>query len=926
MPRSTGAEARAANAKAATAQPATAKAATVEPQVETPTTRKIRCKEEERLYEGHEGFVPPWRKWGPYLSERAWGTVREDYSYDGSAWDYLSHDKARSKAYRWGEDGIAGISDRYQLLNFALALWNGRDPILKERMFGLTSGEGNRGEDVKEYFFYLDNTPTHSYMKMLYKYPQREFPYRRLIEENRARQGRGSEFELLDTGIFDDDRYFDVFIEYAKADAEDICIRVEAFNRGPEDAELYLIPTLWFRNTWSWEQNPGREPIIQRGIGEDCSVLWADDTNADRLHNLIFDYSVGNRFLYGPKGGELLFTDNETNAERVYGPGSWSRKPHHKDAFHRYLINREDCINHEQTGTKACMVYRVRVPAGKSEVLHLRLTPDHRKNPLKDIEKIFATRRREADEFYATIHPGKASEEEKMIQRQAFAGMLWGKQIYLFDVSRWLEGDNRNYPPPQSRKGIRNQHWRHLNSMRILSVPDKWEYPWFAAWDLAFHCTTIALVDPEFAKENLWVMLFEQFQHPNGQIPAYEWEFSDLNPPVHAWAVWRVYNRDWERHGVRDIKFLEKCFHKLLINFAWWVNKVDSQGNNVFEGGFLGLDNIAVIDRSERLPGGAVLEQSDATGWMGFFCLYLMRIALELAESNKVYEGLAIKFFEHFIYIGAAMKHMGGRQYTLWDQSEGYFYDVLRFPNGEFHKFRVRSLVGLIPMYATEVVNSFDLEGHQDFLSSVKWFLSERTDLSGGCYTEARGNNEKHVLSILEEHQLKAILERLWDPDEFLSEYGIRSLSKHHEQHPFRFGDKEVRYEPAEADVKIKGGNSNWRGPIWFPTSYILIRCLKKFGEAMGPKWGIERNGKTITPNMMAEEIANRMINLFKRDKNGRRPIFGESRKFQEDPHWRDYLLFYEYFHGDTGAGLGASHQTGWTGLVANLIHEWRRE
>lgn len=916
MPRSTGVGARTAHAKAATAEPQTA----------TQTTRKIRCKEEERLYEGHEGFVPPWRKWGPYLSERAWGTVREDYSYDGSAWDYLSHDKARSKAYRWGEDGIAGISDRYQILNFALALWNGRDPILKERMFGLTSGEGNRGEDVKEYFFYLDNTPTHSYMKMLYKYPQREFPYGRLIEENRARQGRGSEFELLDTGIFDDDRYFDVFIEYAKADPEDICVRLEVFNRGPEDSELYLIPTLWFRNTWAWGQNPGGEPVIRPGIGEDSAVLWADDSNADRLHNLIFDYSVGNRFLYGPKGAELLFTDNETNGERVYGPGSWSRKPHHKDAFHRYLINREDCIKHDQTGTKACMVYRVRVPAGKSEVLHLRLTPGHRKNPLKDIEKIFATRRREADEFYSTIHPDKASEEEKMIQRQAFAGMLWGKQIYLFDVSRWLEGDNRNYPPPQSRKGIRNQHWRHLNSMRILSVPDKWEYPWFAAWDLAFHCTTIALVDPEFAKENLWVMLFEQFQHPNGQIPAYEWEFSDLNPPVHAWAVWRVYNRDWERHGVRDIKFLEKCFHKLLINFAWWVNKVDSQGNNVFEGGFLGLDNIAVIDRSERLPGGAVLEQSDATGWMGFFCLYLMRIALELAENNKVYEGLAIKFFEHFIYIGAAMKHMGGRQYTLWDQSEGYFYDVLRFPNGEFHKFRVRSLVGLIPMYATEVVNSFDLEGHQEFLSSVKWFLSERTDLSGGCYTEARGNNEKHVLSILEEHQLKAILERLWDPEEFLSDYGVRSLSKHHERHPFRFGDKEVRYEPAEADVKIKGGNSNWRGPIWFPTSYILIRCLKKFGEAMGPKWGIERNGKTITPNMMAEEIANRMINLFKRDKNGRRPIFGDSRKFQEDPHWRDYLLFYEYFHGDSGAGLGASHQTGWTGLVANLIHEWRRE
>lgn len=889
------------------------------------SNKKIRSKEEERLYSPFKGFVPPWRRWGPYLSERSWGTVREDYSPDGSAWEYLSHDKSRSKAYRWGEDGIAGISDRYQLLCFALALWNGHDPILKERMFGLTSSEGNRGEDVKEYYFYLDNTPTHSYMKMLYKYPQREFPYSRLVEENRSRNGHGPEFELLDTGVFNENRYFDVFVEYAKIDPEDICIRIEAFNRGPDDAELHLIPTLWFRNTWGWTLPPGNEPMIRRGIENECSVLWADDASSERLHNLIFEYSVGNRFLYGPKGSQLLFTDNETNAERVYGRGHPSRKPHQKDAFHRYIIDGEDCIKHDEVGTKACMVYRKLIAAGQSEVLYLRLAPDYRKQPLQGIETMFETRRQEADEFYDTIHPERADEEERMIQRQAFAGMLWGKQSYLFDVSLWLEGDNRKFPPPNSRKFIRNQHWRHLNSMRILTVPDKWEYPWFAAWDLAFQCTTLALVDPEFAKENLWVMLFEQFQHPNGQIPAYEWEFSDLNPPVHAWAVWRVYNRDRERHGVGDKKFLEKCFHKLLINFAWWVNKVDSQGNNVFEGGFLGLDNIAVIDRSERLAGGAVLEQSDATGWMGFFCLYLMRIALELADDDRVYEGLAIKFFEHFIYIGSAMKHMGGRQYTLWDEHEGFFYDVLRFPNGEFHKFRVRSLVGLIPMYATEVVNSSELDRHQEFLASVKWFLSERPDLAVGCYTDARENTELHVLSILEEHQLKAILERLWDDGEFLSDFGIRSLSKYHEAHPFRFGNSEVRYEPAEADMKIKGGNSNWRGPIWFPTSYLLIRCLKKFGDAMGPNWGIERNGETITPTMMAEEIANRMIKLFKRDGNGHRPIFGHSRRFQEDPLWRDYLLFFEYFHGDTGAGLGASHQTGWTGLVANLIHEWRR-
>jgi len=887
--------------------------------------KRVATKEEERLYSPFKSFVPPWRRWGPYVSARSWGTVREDYSADGDAWNYLSHDKARSKAYRWGEDAIAGICDRYQILSFGLALWNGCDPILKERYFGVTSQEGNRGEDVKEYYFYLDGTPTHSYMRMLYKYPQREFPYAELVKENQLRGGAGPEYELIDTGVFDDDRYFDIFVEYAKADAEDICIKIEAFNRGPEDAELHLIPTLWFRNTWGWTDPPGREPTILRGIEDDCSVLWADDSGGDRLHNLIFEYSVGNRFLYGPKGAQLLFTNNETNAERVYGPGSISRRQYQKDAFHRFIVNGEDCVNHEEIGTKACMVYRVKVSAGKSHVLYLRLTPDHRKSPLKDVEKIFEARRREADQFYESIHPQRADEEEKMIQRQAFAGMLWSKQIYLFDVSLWLEGDNRKFPPPESRKTIRNQHWRHLNSMRILSVPDKWEYPWFAAWDLAFQCTTLALVDPEFAKENLWVMLFEQFQHPNGQIPAYEWEFSDLNPPVHAWAVWRVYNRDLERHGVGDKKFLEKCFHKLLINFAWWVNKVDSQGNNVFEGGFLGLDNIAVIDRSERLPGGAVLEQSDATGWMGFFCLYLMRIALELAQENKVYESLAIKFFEHFIYIGSAMKHMGGRRYTLWDQQEGFFYDVLRLPNGEFHKFRVRSLVGLIPMYATEVVNSRELDRHQEFLASVKWFLSERPDLAVGCYTDARENTELHVLSILEEHQLKAILDRLWDENEFLSDYGIRSLSKFHEKHPFRFGNKEVRYEPAEADAKIKGGNSNWRGPIWFPTSYLLIRSLKKFGDAMGQNWGIYRGEKLITPSDMAAEIVNRMINLFKRDAKGRRPINGNIRKFQEDPHWRDYLLFYEYFHGDTGAGLGASHQTGWTGLVANLIHEWRR-
>lgn len=887
-------------------------------------------KEQQRIKEPFTGFVQPWRKWGPYVSERAWGTVREDYSPNGAAWDFLTHDMARSKVYRWGEDGIAGICDRYQLLVFALALWNGRDPILKERMFGLTSSEGNRGEDVKEYYFYLDNTPTHSYMKLLYKYPQAEYPYRRLIDENRARGGGGFEFELLDSGIFDEDRYFDVFVEYSKAGPEDLCIRIEAFNRGPEDADLHLVPHLWFRNTWAWTETPGPEPSIRpMAQGKDYIGVVADDRSTDPLKNLQFEYRLGNRYFYGPPGGNLLFTDNETNGPRVFGPGVASRKPYVKDAFHRYIVNGENCVNPDHVGTKSCMDYKLRVPAGKSVVLRLRLTPEQLRDPLSDVDKIVAQRKNEADEFYATVHPPKADADERLVQRQALAGMLWTKQIYLYDVERWLEGDNPKYPPPESRKNIRNHRWRHLNSMRVLSMPEKWEYPWFAAWDLAFHCIAIALVDTDFAKDNLWLMLFEQFQHTNGQIPAYEWEFSDLNPPVHAWACWRVYNIEKERTGKGDRLFLEKCFHKLLINFAWWVNKVDSQGNNVFEGGFLGLDNITVVDRSEKLPGGAILEQSDATGWMGFFCLYLMRIALELAEEDKVYEGLATKFFEHYIYIGGAMKKMGGRNYQLWEEGDGFFYDVLRYPNGEFHRFRVRSLVGLIPMYAVEVLQDNDLKNYPEFLYNVDWFIKNRQELVGrACYSETRKGAKRHVLSIVDQHQLSKLLNRLWDPDEFLSEAGIRSLSKIHERHPFVFGAGEVRYEPAEADVKIKGGNSNWRGPIWFPTSYLIIESLVKFSDAFGSDFAVKTPGspnKALTPKEMAEEIANRMIGLFKRNSAGKRAIFGGTKKFQEDPNWRDCLLFNEYFHGDNGAGLGANHQTGWTGLVANLIDEWRR-
>ncbi len=871
--------------------------------------------EHHRLLEPHSQLVRPWRAWGPYVSDRSWGTVREDYSPHGTAWDFLPHDLARSKAYRWGEDGIAAICDRYQILNFAPVFWNGRDPILKERLFGLDSNEGNHGEDVKEYYFYLDATPTHSYAKMLYKYPHAEFPYRRLVEENRARGGKGMEFELLDTGVFDQDRYFDIFVEYAKASPDDIVFRFEIFNRGPETAELHLLPHLWFRNTWSWTDPPGPEPSITLVESHDGICIRADDRAALAPKNLPVEWRLGPRYLYGSSGGQVLFTNNETHAERAFGPGAHSRKPYVKDAFHRYLVHGEkSAVNPDSSGTKACLVYKLSIPPGGHETVSLRLTHEPLHNALAGVDEIIAARKRDADEFYETIHPARANEDERAIQRQALAGLLWSKQIYLFDVNVWLQGDNPNCPPPESRQRGRNTHWRHLNSMRILSMPDKWEYPWFAAWDLAFQCVTMALVDPNFAKDNLWFLLFEQFQHINGQIPAYEWEFSDLNPPVHAWACWRVYQIERERTGKQDRDFLERCFHKLLINFAWWVNKVDSQGNNVFEGGFLGLDNITVVDRSEKLPDGAVLEQSDGTGWMGFFCLYMMRIALELAAENKTYEGLATKFFQHYVYIGAAMKNMGGRQYSLWDEEDGFFYDVLRSPNGDFHKFRVRSLVGLIPLFAVEVLTEKELRSHPGFVRDLNWFVRNRGDLTSHAYHSTTIDGEPaHVLSIVDREQLARILERVRSPEEFLSDFGVRSLSKYHSDHPFEFGHSRVRYTPAEEDIKLKGGNSNWRGPIWFPANYLLLESLLKFQSAHGG------------PDTLASTIAERLIAIFARGSDGRRPVFGGAEKFQSDPHWRDYLLFYEHFHGDNGAGLGASHQTGWTALVANLIDHWRR-
>jgi hypothetical protein len=883
------------------------------------TKQRESTAEYQRLNEPYSGPVHPWRKWGAYVSERSWGTVREDYGEGGDAWDHLSHDQARSKAYRWGEDAIAGICDRYQLLVFGFAFWNGRDPILKERMFGLTNREGNHGEDVKEYWFYLDNTPTHSYMRMLYKYPQSRFPYEQLIQENKP-DLRNMEYELLDTGVFDEDRYFDIFIEYAKASPEDICIRLEAVNRGPYPAEFHCIPQLWFRNTWPESAEANRKPSIDLLPNQENTVLRAIDPRAEPLSNLQFQYAISATHLHAAVGGTPLFTDNESP-----GPG----RRYTKEAFHRHIVHGEASVNPGQSGNKACIHYRQVIPPAESCVLRLRLNNDVSAGGLREVDAIMTQRRREADEFYAAIAPAHASDEERQIQRSALSGMLWSKQIYLFDVDKWLTEKLSFNGTQKPSAPIRNYHWRHLNSMRILAVPDCWEYPWFAAWDLAFQCVAISLVDSAFAKENLWLLLFEQFQHPNGQIPSYEWEFSDLNPPVHAWACWRVYQIERAQTGRGDVDFLKKTFHKLLINFAWWVNRVDSQGNNLFEGGFLGLDNITVIDRSTALGGGIILEQSDATGWMAFFCLSLMRIALELCKTDSTYEVLATKFFEHFVYISAAMKKMGGRNYQLWDEQDGFFYDVLRYPNGDFHKFRVRSLVGLIPLYAIEVLNRSELEQHRTFLSDIEWFIRNRPDLVGhACCAIEHDSDRRYVLAVVDRQHLSRIMARLLDPNEFLSPAGLRSLSKFHLDHPFHFGDVTLRYEPAESAERIKGGNSNWRGPVWFPTTFLLIESLMRFSEALGPAFAIKSasgDGPPVTPKALALELANRLISIFKRNERGFRPCYGGTMKFQQDPHWRDYLLFHEYFNGDDGAGLGATHQTGWTGLVANLIDEFRR-
>ncbi len=873
-----------------------------------------------------------WRRWGPYLSDRAWGTVREDYSADGEAWRFLTYDAARAKAYRWGEDGIAGISDRYQLLCFAPTFWNERDPHLKERWFGVTPDEGNHGEDVKEYYFHVDNTPSHSYMSLLYKYPQAEFPYRELVEENQARGGQGPEYELLDTGVFAEDRYFDILVEYGKASADDLVIRITAHNRGPEPAPLQILPTLWFRNTWAWDGKGRAAPMIERTTSEVGTVaLLADDEDALHGEDLPRHCGLGLRWLYGPAGAELLFTDNETHGARAYGPEAASRSAHTKDAFHRALCEADgSALRTDERGSKAALQYRYVIGAGETVTLRLRLCDGTKHAPLAEVDAILALRRAEADTFYANVAPPGATADEQLVQRRALAGLLWSKQSYLFDVDRWLDGDDPATPPPAERRrpGARNTHWRHVNSMRVMSVPDAWEYPWFAAWDLAFQCIPFALVDARFAKDQLWLLLFEQFQHPSGALPAYEWEFSDLNPPVHAWAVWRVYNMDRLRNGEADRAWLERCFHKLLMNFSSWVNNVDRDGNNIFEGGFLGLDNITIIDRSKPSADGSTLEQSDATGWMGMFCLNLMRIALELAKENPAYEGLASKFFQHYAYVAGAMRRVGGRDYALFDGEDGFFYDILHHPDGRYQRFRVRSLVGLIPLFAVERLEHAWLEQFTEFSTNMQWFLRNRADLVSQVVHPivAADGTTTYLLSIVEPARLDRMLAYLHDPSEFLSRYGVRSLSKWHEANPFELAGLSVGYEPAESTSKLKGGNSNWRGPIWFPTTFLIIESLRKLGTAL-PSHALRTagsGGELVTLHDLAHDLARRMIDIFLLDADGRRPVFGGAEKFADDPSWRDQLLFYEYFHGDNGAGIGASHQTGWTALVANLIDEWR--
>jgi hypothetical protein len=862
-----------------------------------------------------------WQKWGPYLSERAWGTVREDYSPHGSAWDYFPHDHARSRAYRWNEDGLAGISDRRQYLCFALALWNGRDPILKERLFGLTGPEGNHGEDVKEYYFYLDNTPTHSYMKMLYKYPQAAYPYADLVAENSRRGFHDYEYELLDTGIFAENRYFDIVVEYAKAHPYDILIRLSAVNQGPETAVLHLLPTLWFRNTWAWgyddgpmQDVPGKPHLYRVEDAGRCRVVRADHP------------TTGTYYLYAEDGADLLFTENDANQARLVGANNPT--PYVKDAFHRYLIDDQtEAVNPDQSGTKCAALYEVKVASGETVTLRLRLTPEEMKRPFSQFNSIFEQRQAETDEFYAAIHKEGLGDEEKRVQRQALAGMLWSKQLYYYDVEQWLTGDPAGPTPPPERWHGRNRDWQHLNNFDIISMPDKWEYPWYAVWDLAFHCLPLALVDAAFAKQQLIVLTREWYMHPNGQMPAYEWALGDVNPPVHAWAAWRVYKIDAKRSGTPDRAFLEAVFHKLLLNFTWWVNRKDKDDNNVFQGGFLGLDNISLFDRSAALPTGGRIDQADGTAWMAFFSLEMMRIALELAQENAVYEDMATKFFEHFLAIARAMSQ-GFEGQGLWDEEDGFFYDVLHLPDDAIQPLKVRSLVGLIPLLAVETLDANLLEKAPDFRRRMGWFLQHRPHLSGNitCSWNEESRQARHILGIVTPERLRRVLGYLFDENEFLSPFGIRSLSKVHET-PYRvtFGQEtfDISYQPAESTSGLFGGNSNWRGPVWFPINHLLIEALQRHHHYYGDEFQIEfptGSGEQFSLGEIAHKLSRRLIALFLPQADGRRPVYGGANIFHEDPHWRDLILFYEYFHGDNGAGLGASHQTGWTGLVAKLL------
>jgi hypothetical protein len=877
--------------------------------------------EHQRIEESNQRKVY-WTRWGPYLSDRQWGTVREDYSRDGRAWEYFPHDHARSRAYRWGEDGIGGICDRHQRICFALAFWNRRDPILKERFYGLTGDEGNHGEDVKEYYFYLDATPTSSYLKMLYKYPQGEFPYAHLQHENMRRTKNDPEFELLDTGIFNENRYFDIVIEYAKAAAEDILIRITATNAGPEAAPLDLLPTIWLRNTWSW----GRRP--------ECPKLWVEPHPGGLQVIGVERSEYGRRWLLMEGMPRLLFTENETNFERLFGVGNSS--PYVKDAFHEYLIaGRKDVINPARLGTKAAAHYPLQIPPGGSTTVRLRFTDldphgisaDSFGEPFTDT---FDARMAEAAQFYAAHTHNDLTGDPANVQRQAFAGLLWSKQSYHYDVKTWLEGDPAQPPPPPERNFGRNHNWEHLYNKDILSMPDKWEFPWYASWDMAFHCVAMAVIDPNFAKNQLTLLLREWYMQANGQMPAYEWAFGDVNPPVHAWAAWRVYKIEKRVHGRADRSFLERIFHKLLLNFTWWVNRKDFEGQNVFQGGFLGLDNVGVFDRSAPLPTGGHLEQSDGTAWMATYCLNMLAIALELAREEHSYEDVASKFFEHFVYITEAMNDRGSQGISLWDEEDGFYYDALHMPNGEHHFLKVRAVVGLVPLFAVLTLEPDMLAKLEGFNRRMQWFLNYvPTAKSHVDTTQRSADGIRYLLSLASKDRLLSVLRYMLDENEFLSPHGVRSLSKVHQNNPYvlRADGTEYRvdYEPAESRSGIFGGNSNWRGPIWFPINFLMIEALQKFHYHFGDDLQVEcptGSGKYMTLWQVATFLSQQLSRIFLRDANGRRPVYGGTEKFQTDPRWRDLICFHEYFHGDNGAGLGASHQTGWTALVAKLIEQ----